>query len=75
VIDHHAPDHPLYRLAADGFKGANGAYSAKAMRWIAIDDAWIETNARKHLYRGYGVVSKDGTYGEGGDLCSVEVEP
>jgi hypothetical protein len=52
----------LYRLAADGSKGANG-YSASPMKLIEITPANVGA-FDACIYRCYGVRTTDGTYGD-----------
>jgi hypothetical protein len=61
VVDHRDNDR-LYRIAADGYKGANG-YSGDPMRWIEITDKNVG-NLAAAVYRAYGVHTVDGTYGD-----------
>jgi len=60
VVDHR-DNHRLYRIAADGYKGAKG-YSADPMRWVEITDKNVRNYAAA-VYRAYGVNTVDGTYG------------
>lgn len=55
-------DHKLYRIAADGSKGASG-YSGKAMQWIEITPANLGNYANVAL-RPYGVRTLNGSYGD-----------
>lgn len=61
VIDHRDQDR-LYRIAADGYKGAQG-YSADPLRWVEITDKNVGNYAAA-VYRPYGVNTTDGTYGD-----------
>ena len=61
VVDHR-DNHRLYRIAADGYKGAKG-YSGDPMRWVEITDKNVG-NYAACVYRAYGVDTKDGTYGD-----------
>jgi len=61
VVDHRDRDR-LYRIAADGYKGAQG-YSADPMRWAEITDKNVGNYAAA-VYRAYGVDTTDGTYGD-----------
>lgn len=55
-------DGRLFRIAADGFKGANG-YSAAPMKYTEITTANL-ANYANVVYRMYGVRTTDGTYGD-----------
>ena len=55
-------DGKLYRIAADGFKGAHG-YSASPMKFIEITDKNVGDFSNV-VYRMYGVKTTDGTYGD-----------
>ncbi len=55
-------DGKLYRIAADGSKGASG-YSAKPMRFVEITEKNLGDFANV-IYRVYGVRTSDGTYGD-----------
>lgn len=57
-----ARDNRLYRIAADGYKGAQG-YSATPMQWVEITPKNI-TNYAGVVYRPYGVGTLDGSYGD-----------
>jgi hypothetical protein len=61
VVDHRDGDR-LYRIAADGYKGAQG-YSGDPMRWVEITDKNV-WNYAAAAYRAYGVNTADGTYGD-----------
>jgi hypothetical protein len=61
VIDHRDNDR-LYRIAADGYKGASG-YSGDPLRWVEITDKNVSALAAA-VYRAYGVNTADGTYGD-----------
>lgn len=52
----------LYRIAADGYKGASG-YSGSPMQLIEITPANVG-NFDACIYRCYGVRTTDGTYGD-----------
>jgi hypothetical protein len=52
----------LYRIAADGFKGANG-YSASPMKFVEITPKNLGDYSNV-IYRVYGVRTTDGTYGD-----------
>lgn len=52
----------LYRIAADGSKGAGG-YSAAPMQWIEITPQNVG-NFDACVYRMYGVRTADGSYGD-----------
>jgi hypothetical protein len=57
-----ARDGKLFRIAADGFKGAHG-YSASPMKLTEITSANL-VNYSNVVYRMYGVKTTDGTYGD-----------
>ncbi len=62
VVDHRDGDR-LYRIAADGYKGAKG-YSGDPMRWVEITEANVGVLGAA-VYRAYGVGhNSDGTYGD-----------
>jgi len=75
VIDHATPGAPMHRLAADGYHAADGRWSANPMQWIEINEHTIPTYQENVIYRGYGVRSDDGSYGDGRPILSVVVEP
>lgn len=55
-------DGRLYRIAADGYKGAHG-YSADPMRYVEV----TAQNVARYdaaMYRAYGVRTADGSYGD-----------
>lgn len=73
VVDHNGGDR-LYRIAADGRKGAQG-YSGDPMRWIEITDKNVG-NLGAAVYRAYGVNTTDGTYGDQTrPIADVDFEP
>lgn len=74
VVDHRTAGAPMYRLAADGYHGTDGRWSAAPMRWVEINEHTIPNYQDNIIYRGYGVVSTDGTYGGGRPLAPVSVE-
>jgi hypothetical protein len=55
-------DHKLYRIAADGSKGASG-YSGKAMQWLEITASSLK-NYTNIALRPYGVRTLTGSYGD-----------
>lgn len=57
-----AYDGRLFRIAADGFKGANG-YSASPIKWLEITPANVGA-FDGCIYRCYGVRTADGSYGD-----------
>lgn len=72
VVDHRDRDR-LYRIAADGYKGKQG-YSADPMRWVEITDGNVGNYAAA-VYRPYGVITTDGTYGDKSrPIASVDFE-
>jgi hypothetical protein len=74
AIDHTAPGAPMHRLAADGYHASDGRWSATPMQWIAINEQTIPTYQDNVIYRGYGVISNDGSYGDGRPLFPVTFE-
>ena len=72
AIDHASPGAPMFRLAADGVQDSRG-WSGKPMERIDITPATIPGFDRA-IYRGYGVVSADGSYGGDRPLAPVIVE-
>jgi Putative peptidoglycan binding domain len=73
AIDHASPDAPMIRIAADGVQDGRG-WSGKAMERLEITPATIPSFDRA-IYRGYGIVSADGSYGGDRPLAPVELEP
>lgn len=73
AIDHASPDAPMFRLAADGAQDARG-WSGQAMERIEITPASLPKFDRA-VYRGYGIVSQDGSYGGDRPLAPVVLEP
>jgi hypothetical protein len=72
VVDHRDRDR-LYRIAADGSKGANG-YSGDPMRWVEITEGNVARYGAA-IYRAFGVNTKDGTYGDQArPIASVDFE-
>jgi hypothetical protein len=61
VIDHRTPGAPLHRIAADGFKDKQG-YSGKAMQLAPITEKAL-TAFDNVIYRPFGVLTTDGSYG------------
>lgn len=57
-----ARDGRLFRIAADGFKGAKG-YSASPIKWLEITPANVGA-FDGCIYRCYGVRTADGSYGD-----------
>jgi len=53
AIDHRAPGHPMYRIAADGYCDAKG-YSGQAMRLVEVDQKTIGSLASA-AYMAFGV--------------------
>lgn len=77
--DHHtglyvAREGRLYRIAADGYKGADGRYSATPMQWHEITDKNVSAFAAA-AYRVWGVDTADGSYGDQGKaIAAVDFE-
>jgi len=75
AIDHNAPDHAMYRIAADGYQGSDHRWSAQAMRWTSIDTAAVKTYEANIIFRAYGVKSSDqGIYGRDRSIAPVTLE-
>lgn len=75
AIDHNAPDHPMYRIAADGYHGSDGRWSANPMRWQTIGPSDVKTYEANIIFRAYGVLSTpDGKYGGDKPIAQVTVE-
>ncbi len=55
IIDHRTEGHPMYRVAADGFKDSSGRYSGTVMRYQAVDRSYAVADGTGHVYRGYTV--------------------
>jgi hypothetical protein len=64
AIDHSKPGHPMCRIAADGTKDKETKrWSAKAMKCIDIDDAWVDEFMHTRYFRPYGIIAlPDGSY-------------
>jgi len=62
VVDHTKPGHPMFRIAADGRRDAQG-YSGNPMRYVEIT-ADTKNYFKDAMYRAYGVNTTDGTYGD-----------
>ncbi|HWO20840.1 MAG TPA: peptidoglycan-binding domain-containing protein [Kofleriaceae bacterium] len=73
AIDHASAGAPMFRLAADGVQDSRG-WSGAPMEWIEITPATLPSFDRA-IYRGYGVVSADGSYGGDQPLAPVALEP
>jgi len=73
AIDHASPDAPMIRIAADGVQDARG-WSGQPMQRIEITPASIPSFDRA-VYRAYGVISQDGSYGGDRPLGPVDLEP
>ncbi len=54
AIDHRRKGSPMYRIAADGYRGKSG-YSGHPMRFIEIDEDYALADVDKHVYKVYGV--------------------
>lgn len=53
AVDHRAPGHPLYRIAADGWRDANG-YSGNPMKFVEIDAKSMSAFSNA-AYLAYGI--------------------
>jgi hypothetical protein len=73
AIDHASPDAPMFRLAADGVQDAQG-WSGQPMKRIEITPDSIPSFDRA-IYRPYGVISQDGSYGGDRPIAPVVLEP
>jgi len=60
VVDHRQEGSPLYRIAADGYKGSGGAYSGTAMHYNHMTKTHCCGDVSKHVYRGYNVYPPEG---------------
>lgn len=75
AIDHSAPDHPIYRIAADGYQASDHRWSAQAMKWTPIDSGSVRNYEANIIFRAYGVLSNDkGVYGRTGSIANVTLE-
>lgn len=54
VVRHDVAGSPIFRLAADGYKGSSG-YSATQMKYSRVTDDYIKKDVGKHVYRGYAI--------------------
>ena len=63
VCDHRQSDSPLYRIAADGYRGRSG-FSRTPMIYRLVDADYIARHDAKHRLRCYGL-----------DLSRVEHKP
>jgi hypothetical protein len=74
AVDHATPGAPMHRMAADGYHAADGRWSGAPMQWIEINEHTMPTYQENVIYRAYGVLSEDGSYGGGRPLWPVTVE-
>ena len=54
VVDHREPGSPLYRIAADGYRGSSG-FSKTPMIYRRVDADYIARHDSKHRLRCYGL--------------------
>jgi len=73
AIDHAAKGAPMYRLAADGFVDAQGQWSGRSMEWIEVNPQSLPSFDAA-IYRGYGILSQDGSYGGDRPLAPIGIE-
>jgi Putative peptidoglycan binding domain len=74
AIDHASRDAPMFRLAADGlYNSSKGGWSGKAMERSEITPATIPSFSNA-VYRGYGVINQDGSYGGDRPVAPVILE-
>jgi Putative peptidoglycan binding domain len=75
AIDHNAPDHPMYRIAADGYHAKDHRWSADPMRWVSIDPTNVKVYEANIIFRAYGVLcTADGKYGGDQPIAPVTLE-
>lgn len=56
VVDHRKPGSPLFRIAADGaYQKAGQRWSSKPMVYREIDEAYVDDDIAKRIYRGFTV--------------------
>ena len=70
VVDHRQEGSPMYRIAADGYKSRDGAYSGTPMRYAEVTAEFARNDFMTHVYRGYTI-----TPAETGEICDVTLEP
>jgi len=58
VIDHRQAGSPMYRIAADGYRGRNG-FSRTPMVYKKIDQAYIDKHDARHRLRAYAITGLD----------------
>ena len=58
VIDHRTSGAPMYRIAADGYRGRSG-FSKTPMVYKRVDDAYIAKHDSKHRLRCYAITGLD----------------
>jgi hypothetical protein len=54
VVDHREPGSPLYRIAADGYRGSSG-FSKTPMIYRKVDEDYIARHDVSHRLRCYGL--------------------
>jgi hypothetical protein len=72
VVDHRTPGSPLHRIAADGFHADSG-WSGTQMKWTPITEKSLPA-FDNIIYRVYGVLTADGSYGEGRPILPITLE-
>ena len=71
----HAEDR-MWRLAADGYRGSGGAYSATPVQYREIDAAWSKRDSENKFYQIMRIIPDDehGNFGLGRESLPMEVE-
>jgi hypothetical protein len=66
----------MWRLAADGYRGSGGAYSATPVQYREIDAAWSKQDAENKFYQIMRIIPDDehGNFGSGREALPMEVE-
>jgi hypothetical protein len=59
VIDHREEGSPIFRIAADGYRGKSG-YSGTPMRYTSMPKTACVNDVGRHIYRGYAVYPPEG---------------
>ena len=74
VFDH--TEDRMWRLAADGYKGSGGAYSATPVRYGEVTEQWCKQDAHKKFYQIIRFVPDDehGNFGVGRIIYPIGTE-
>ena len=81
--DHHVGlfiyDHKedrMWRLAADGYRGSGGAYSATPVQYGEIDELWCRRDSEKKFYQIMRIIPDDehGNFGLDRDIYPIGTE-